>query len=41
MNLTGKNQSILEVNAQWRDRIRKDIRAMSAYSAPEGYIELR
>jgi len=41
MKLTGKNQSILEMNAQWRDRIRDEIRAMSDYAAPEGYIELR
>lgn len=41
MKLTGKNQSILEVNAQWRNRIRSEIQAMSDYAAPEGYIELR
>ncbi|MBE2290360.1 MAG: hypothetical protein IAE95_12450 [Chitinophagaceae bacterium] len=41
IKLTGKNQSILEVNAQWRDRVRSEIRAMSDYAAPEGYIELK
>lgn len=41
MKLTGKNQSIHEVNAQWRNRIRSEIRAMSEYAAPEGYIELK
>lgn len=41
MKLTGKNQSILEVNAQWRNRIRSEVQAMSEYAAPEGYIELR
>lgn len=41
IKLTGKNQSILEVNAQWHDRVRSEIRAMSDYSAPEGYIELK
>ncbi len=41
IKLTGKNQSILEVNAQWRDRVRSEIRAMSDYASPEGYIELK
>ena len=41
IKLTGKNQSILEVNAMWRDRIRSEIRAISDYATSEGYIELR